>query len=108
LTTFFETQERKRPKLPEEHFLNVVHGAASFDVLLITGLRDKALVAAFSHLVPGCRLIELHYQARRETRRDRGASDGIRLPAIRVVMIAVQPQTTWNTLHAFSSITTEL
>jgi hypothetical protein len=75
LTAFFEAQLMERPNLPEEHFLDVVNGAVGFDMLLITGLRDIAPVAAFSHLVPGCRLIELHVQARRETRRGRGASD---------------------------------
>jgi phosphomevalonate kinase len=75
LTAFFETQVKERPRLPEEHFLRVVSEGATFDVLLITGMRDKEPVAAFSHLVPDCRLIEIHVQSRRETQRERGASN---------------------------------
>jgi hypothetical protein len=59
LTTFFQGQARQRPQLPEEHFLNVVYGAVDEDVLLITGMRDKAPVAALSHLVPDSRLLEV-------------------------------------------------
>ncbi|KAJ5365249.1 hypothetical protein N7517_008135 [Penicillium concentricum] len=58
LTTFFQHQVPNRPRLPEEHFLNVVYGAADVDVLLITGMRDEAPVAAMSHLVPDSRLLE--------------------------------------------------
>ncbi|KAH8822027.1 phosphoribosyl transferase domain protein [Xylogone sp. PMI_703] len=63
LTKFFQDQVRQRPGLPEEHFLNVVHGAADVDVLLITGMRDEAPVAAFSHLVPDSRLVEIRVKA---------------------------------------------
>ncbi|KAG9238388.1 hypothetical protein BJ875DRAFT_532309 [Amylocarpus encephaloides] len=59
LTTFFQCQVRQRPRLPEEHFLDLVHGAVDVDVLLITGMRDEAPVAAFSHLVPDSRLLEI-------------------------------------------------
>ncbi|KAI1403467.1 hypothetical protein F4819DRAFT_450899 [Hypoxylon fuscum] len=68
LTAFFQDQVRQRPRLPEEHFLNVVHGAVDVDVLLITGMRDEAPVAGFSHLVPDSRLIEVHIKASEETR----------------------------------------
>jgi hypothetical protein len=81
LTTFFQGQVRQRPRLPEEHFLNVVYGAVDVDVLLITGMRDEAPVAALSHLVPDSRLLEVHVQASEQTRRIRrgchgGDSDG--------------------------------
>lgn len=63
LTAFFEKQKSQRPRLPEEHFINVVYGAADVDVLFITGMRDKAPVATFTHLVLGSRLLEVHVQA---------------------------------------------
>ena len=47
----------------EEHFLNMVYGAVAVDVLLITGMRDEAPVAALSHLVPDSRLLEVRVQA---------------------------------------------
>ncbi|KAK3613410.1 hypothetical protein LTR56_027901, partial [Elasticomyces elasticus] len=71
LTTFFQNQVRQRPQLPEEHFLKVVHDAVDVDILFITGIRDEAPVAAFSHLVPGSRLLEVSVRAGRETRRAR-------------------------------------
>ena len=71
LTTFFQRQVRQRPRLPEEHFLNVIYGAVDVDVLLITGMRDDAPVAALSHLVPDSRLLEVHVQASEQTRRIR-------------------------------------
>lgn len=76
LTTFFQEQVRQRPRLPEEHFLNVVYGAVDVDVLLITGMRDEAPVAAFSHLVPNSRLLEVHVQASEQTRRVRRGFHG--------------------------------
>ncbi|KAI4650576.1 hypothetical protein J4E93_002933 [Alternaria ventricosa] len=62
LTAFYEKQVQERPRLPEEHFLEVVHNAASVnvDVLFITGMRDEAPVASFSHLVAASRVIEVH------------------------------------------------
>lgn len=63
LTTFFQKEARQRPWLPEEHFLNVVYSAVDVDVLLITGMRDEAPVAALSHLVLDGRLLEVHVQA---------------------------------------------
>ncbi|KAM0257953.1 hypothetical protein ACHAQJ_004112 [Trichoderma viride] len=71
LTAFFQDQVRKRPRLPEEHFLNVVYGAADVDVLLITGMRDEAPVASFSHLVPDSRILELRVKASQEVRQAR-------------------------------------
>jgi hypothetical protein len=44
LTTFFQSQVQHRPRLPEEHFLKLVYGAADVDVLLITGMRDIVVV----------------------------------------------------------------
>ncbi|CAI7604860.1 unnamed protein product [Penicillium glandicola] len=71
LTTFFHGQLRDRPRLAEENFLDVVHGARDVDVLLITGMRDEAPEAAFSHLVPHSRLLEVRVKASKETRRAR-------------------------------------
>ena len=76
LTTFFQGQVRQRPQLPEEHFLNVVYGAVDVDVLLITGMRDEAPIAALSHLVPDSRLLEVHVQASEQTRRVRRGCHG--------------------------------
>ena len=76
LTAFFQRQVRQRPRLPEEHFLNVVNGAADVNMLLITGMRDEAPVAALSHLVPGIRLLEVHVQASEQMRRIRQGCHG--------------------------------
>jgi adenine phosphoribosyltransferase len=76
LTTFFQGQVRQRPRLPEEHFLNVVYGAGDVDVLLITGMRDEAPVATLSHLVPDSRLLEIRVKASEETRRIRRGCHG--------------------------------
>jgi adenine phosphoribosyltransferase len=76
LTTFFQEQLRQRPRLPEESFLNVVYGAVDVDVLVITGMRDEAPVAALSHLVPDSRLLEVHVQASEQTRRIRRGCHG--------------------------------
>ncbi|OJJ78722.1 uncharacterized protein ASPGLDRAFT_53404 [Aspergillus glaucus CBS 516.65] len=76
LTAFFQDQVRHRPRLPEEHFLDVVYGAVDVDVLLITGMRDEAPVAALSHLVPYNRLLEVRVKANKETRRARRGCDG--------------------------------
>jgi hypothetical protein len=72
LTAFFQEQVRQRPNLPEEHFLDVVHNAVGIDVLLITGMRDEAPVATFSHLVPESKLIEVRIEVTQETHRARG------------------------------------
>ncbi|RYP03721.1 hypothetical protein DL764_004945 [Monosporascus ibericus] len=76
LTTFFQDQLRQRPRMPEEHFLNIVYGAVDVDVLLITGMRDEAPVAALSHLVPDSRLLEVRVQASEEARRVRRGCQG--------------------------------
>ena len=74
LTAFFQRQVQQRPRLPEEHFLSVVNRARDVEVLLITGMRDKAPIAALSHLVPDSRLLEVHIQASEQTRRVRRGS----------------------------------
>ncbi|KAF7510704.1 hypothetical protein GJ744_006070 [Endocarpon pusillum] len=71
LTKFFQEKVRHRPRLPEEHFLNVVYGAVDVDVLLITGMRDEAPVAALAPLVPDSRLLEVRVRAREQTLRVR-------------------------------------
>jgi adenine phosphoribosyltransferase len=76
LTTFFQGQVRQRPRLPEEHFLNVVYGAIDVDVLLITGMRDEAPVAILSHLVLDSRLLKVHVRASEQTRRIRRGCHG--------------------------------
>ncbi|KAJ5935047.1 hypothetical protein N7466_004594 [Penicillium verhagenii] len=76
LTTFFQSQLRDRPGLLEEHFLKVVSDAVDVDVLLITGMRDEAPVAAYSHLVPDSRLLEVHVRAEKETRLTRRGYQG--------------------------------
>lgn len=76
LTTFFQGQVRQRPRLLEEHFLNVVYGAVDVDVLLITGMREEAPVTALSHLVPDSRLIEVYVQSSEQTRRIRRGCQG--------------------------------
>ncbi|KAF2187516.1 hypothetical protein K469DRAFT_629357 [Zopfia rhizophila CBS 207.26] len=76
LTTFFQEQVRRRPQLLEEHFLNVVYGAVDVDVLLITGMRDEAPVATFSHLVPNSRLLEVQVQASKQTQQIRRGCHG--------------------------------
>ncbi|KAI6353114.1 hypothetical protein MCOR25_009166 [Pyricularia grisea] len=71
LNAFFKSQIRRRPRLPEEHFLKVVRDAAPIDVLLITGMREQAPVAALSHLVPNSKLVEVHVTVSEETRQVR-------------------------------------
>ncbi|KAL3476284.1 hypothetical protein BJX99DRAFT_270567 [Aspergillus californicus] len=68
LTSFFEDQVRRRPRLPEEHFLAVVYGAHDVDVLFITGMRDEAPAVVLSHLVPDSRLIDIRVKASEGTR----------------------------------------
>ena len=62
LTAFFQEQLRQRPQLREEHFVDAVKDALDTDVLLITGMRDEAPVATFSHLVPNSRLLRLTFK----------------------------------------------
>ncbi|KAH5170517.1 hypothetical protein HBH77_230290 [Parastagonospora nodorum] len=76
MTAFFKAQVQQRPNLPKEHFLDVVYGAAEADVLFITGMRDPAPVAMFSHLVPGSRVIEVRVRASEEIIYNRRCCDG--------------------------------
>ncbi|KND88035.1 Adenine phosphoribosyltransferase [Tolypocladium ophioglossoides CBS 100239] len=76
LSTYFQGQVQQRPQLPEEHFLKVVYEAVDVDVLLITGMRDEAPVAALSHLVRGSRLLEVSVRASKETRQVRRGGQG--------------------------------
>jgi adenine phosphoribosyltransferase/phosphomevalonate kinase len=77
LTQFFQDQVQQRPSLPEEHFLNVLHDAGDANVVLVTGMRDRAPVAALSHLIPGHRLLEVRVTASEKTRdRRRGCLGG--------------------------------
>ncbi|RHZ58401.1 uncharacterized protein CDV56_108098 [Aspergillus thermomutatus] len=76
LTSFFQDQVRHRPQLLQEHFLNVAYGAVDVEVLLITGMRDEAPVAALSHLVPDSRVLEIRVEASEETRRARRGCHG--------------------------------
>lgn len=71
LTAFFNDQLRRRPGLLEEHFLDVAYHAMNVDVLFITGMREPNLLAAYSHLVPECRLLEVRVQATKYTRQAR-------------------------------------
>lgn len=73
LSDFYKGQLRKRPRLPSEHFLEVVKDAGHPDVLFITGMRDDAPVATFSPLVPGRRVLEVRVEASKESREARGA-----------------------------------
>jgi hypothetical protein len=76
LTAFFKAQVQQQPRLPEDHFETIVHSAADLDVLLITGMRDEAPVAAFSHLVPNSRLLEVYVQASEQTQQSRRECHG--------------------------------
>lgn len=80
LSAYFQRRVRQHSRLPEENFVKAVCEATDVDVLLITGMRDKAPVAAFSHLVPDCRLVEVNVRANRELQRARrgcqNANDG--------------------------------
>jgi adenine phosphoribosyltransferase len=71
LTEFFQDRVLQRPRLPEEHFLDVVHDAVGVDVLLVTGMRDEAPVAALSHLVPASRVLEVYVKTSEKIRKVR-------------------------------------
>jgi adenine phosphoribosyltransferase len=71
LTEYFQKKIKERPRLPEEQFVNVVNKARNVDVLLITGMRDIAPVATFSHLLPDRRLFEVQVQTSHDLRRHR-------------------------------------
>ncbi|KAI0197875.1 phosphoribosyl transferase domain protein [Astrocystis sublimbata] len=76
LTSYFQNQVRQRPRLPEEHFLNLVYGNVDVDVLFITGMRDEAPVASFSHLVSECRMLDVHIKASKRTCQTRRGCHG--------------------------------
>ncbi|KAL4784734.1 hypothetical protein BJX76DRAFT_356721 [Aspergillus varians] len=83
LTAFFQAQVQRRPRLPEEHFLDVVYNARDTEVLFITGMRDEAPVAVFSYLVPDSRLLDVRVLASKETRgARRGCSDCSSAPTV--------------------------
>ncbi|EDN91402.1 hypothetical protein SS1G_00805 [Sclerotinia sclerotiorum 1980 UF-70] len=71
LTVFYHDQVAQRPQLPIEHFQNIVHEFGDVDVLLITGMRDEAPVATFSHLVPDRRLLDIRIKAGQKVRSTR-------------------------------------
>lgn len=71
LTAFFQSQLQHQPQLLQEHFLSVVDDNSDVDVLLITGMREEAPLAAFSHLVPDRRCVDIRVQASEETGRIR-------------------------------------
>lgn len=76
LTDFWKEQVKNRPELPKEHFLKAVSDAADANVLFITGMRDEALLATFSPLLPDIKLIEIRIQASKGTRQlRRGCQD---------------------------------
>lgn len=99
LTTFYHNQVKQRPWLPEEHFLHVVYSAAGVDVLLITGMRDEAPVAAFSHLVSDSRVLEVRVYASGEARHKRGGSSAVSSNVLDGKMstaVSYQPDLTFN------------
>ncbi|KAM0321089.1 hypothetical protein ACHAPQ_009717 [Fusarium lateritium] len=67
LTKFYQDQLKKRPRLAEEHFIEVVK-SADVDVLFITGMRDEAPVTTLSHLVQDTRLLDIRVEASLATR----------------------------------------
>jgi len=72
LTAYYRQQIQQRPWLPEEHFLNAVHGALGMDALLVTGMRDEAPVASYWHLMPCSRLLDVRVTACEGVRKARG------------------------------------
>jgi len=89
LALFFANQLQQRPWLLQKRFLEVIYDAgshvANLDVLFITGLREEAPVAAYSHLIPDVKMVELRVEAKAETcmarrglrpsKKDNGACD---------------------------------
>lgn len=51
--------------------MRVVNDAVGFDVLIVTGMRDEAPVAAFSCLAPESRILDVRIETSGETRRTR-------------------------------------
>lgn len=78
MTKFYQDQLQKRPRLAEEHFIKVVK-SADVGVLFITGMRDEAPVAIFSHMIQDARLLDICVEASlttRSLRRGRHESHG--------------------------------
>jgi len=71
LTEYFTRRVQQSAQLPVEQFLHAFQGAADADVLFITGMRDQAPVATFSHLVSNSRLLEVHVLSSQKTRNAR-------------------------------------
>ncbi|KAF0320279.1 adenine phosphoribosyltransferase [Colletotrichum asianum] len=62
------------------YLMEVVFGAPDVDVLFITGKRDEAPVADFSHLVPESKLVDIRVNASKDIRwRRRGVSNGVKI-----------------------------
>lgn len=71
LSKFFQEKLQRRPRLLEEQIIRVLNHGEGLDVLLITGMREEAPVASYSHLAPGSRVLEVRIEASRKTRQYR-------------------------------------
>lgn len=71
LTKFYNQQLKSRPNLREEHFLSTVGWGYDSDIVIITGMRDEAPISSFAHLVPDCRIFDIHIEASEEIRKQR-------------------------------------
>ncbi|VUC37965.1 unnamed protein product [Clonostachys rosea] len=71
LEKYFQAQLRMRPRLLEEHFLQVVRDAGGADILIITGMRDEAPVTTLSPLVPDWKLLDVRVEASPYVRQNR-------------------------------------
>ncbi|KAK5734698.1 hypothetical protein LTR17_008776 [Elasticomyces elasticus] len=78
LTSYYQNQLQQTPQFPGEQFQQLVDDAIGIDVLLVTGMRENAPVAFFSHLARGSRVVEVRVVASEEVRLDRGASHAAR------------------------------
>ncbi|GAP93065.1 putative phosphoribosyl transferase domain protein [Rosellinia necatrix] len=76
LTAFFARQARRRPRVREENFFQVVREAGDVDVLFVTGAREAAPVATLARLVPDRRVLEVRVEVGAEVRRARGGCGG--------------------------------
>ncbi|KEF60858.1 uncharacterized protein A1O9_02420 [Exophiala aquamarina CBS 119918] len=75
MTAFFKEEVKQRPRLLQEHFLDVLHGATDVDVPFIHRNERRCPVARLSGLVLESRLLEVRVQAREQTRRLRRGCD---------------------------------
>jgi len=68
----------------------VVHGAADVGVLAMTGVRDKAPVAALLYPVPNSKLLEVYVQASEQTQQSRKGynNKGISLARDKTIKLA--------------------